>query len=546
MNFKDVVSSKIAKEQRTKQQINRVAIVTKKALDTDVKFKVQKNKPAGLDTSSPQILEGKAKKTFDKIMNANSNVEEAKADFEKFKAKTERLVQKKREKLGLDAKTAELQELVNKSEQIFGKIGNISFQSGDKFGVFKDEIKRVPKKFTDKEIIAKLMDYIDKELGKGRAEQYLQNAKNGLQSQATEKAIKELIVFEPTKQQKTSDTHDEESSIDTLLDTMKDVYTNLRNYYLSMVKVNNVIEDELLPTVGVAASKTNKMNKKALQYWDGKGSKETAEEETNEYDVSVKVVFNGTVYCKATSQDEANSIVVNNFRCLLGKCEDNLEDGSITDWDMNVHGETELDEEYVVASKKQVVTKKAKMHKKAADNRVRIFLTNLGKYNEGELVGEWVTLPVQDFKPILERIGIDGKNYEEVFITDYEAPFDIEEYDNINLLNEKVKKIETLDEEQKDVLYSVMGNWNKEDFDELFKLVEEREYMYVPQGNVNPKFYGTKAVGPLDLAVGYIEQLGGVGTLDEKTIDDYFDYYKYGEYLESMGFETTEKGYVQF
>ena len=38
----------------------------------------------------------------------------------------------------------------------------------------------------------RIMEYIDKELGKGRAEQYLKNAENGLQSQATEKAIKDI------------------------------------------------------------------------------------------------------------------------------------------------------------------------------------------------------------------------------------------------------------------------------------------------------------------------------------------------------------------
>lgn len=27
---------------------------------------------------------------------------------------------------------------------------------------------------------------------------------------------------------------------------------------------------------------------------------------------------------------------------------------------------------------------------------INIYLTNLGKYNEGELVGEWVELPVSD------------------------------------------------------------------------------------------------------------------------------------------------------
>lgn len=56
---------------------------------------------------------------------------------------------------------------------------------------------------------------------------------------------------------------------------------------------------------------------------------------------------------------------------------------------------------------------------------MRIYLTNLGKYNEGELVGEWVDLPIEkeNLQEVFKRIGIDGKQYEEYFITDYECDF---------------------------------------------------------------------------------------------------------------------------
>ena len=56
------------------------------------------------------------------------------------------------------------------------------------------------------------------------------------------------------------------------------------------------------------------------------------------------------------------------------------------------------------------------------------FITNLGKYNEGELVGEWVKFPTtaEELKEVFKRIGIGqkddfGQPYEEWFITDYEA-----------------------------------------------------------------------------------------------------------------------------
>lgn len=51
------------------------------------------------------------------------------------------------------------------------------------------------------------------------------------------------------------------------------------------------------------------------------------------------------------------------------------------------------------------------------------FITNLGKYNEGELVGEWVKFPTTttELKKVFERIGIGseddfGNPHEEWFI----------------------------------------------------------------------------------------------------------------------------------
>ena len=79
---------------------------------------------------------------------------------------------------------------------------------------------------------------------------------------------------------------------------------------------------------------------------------------------------------------------------------------------------------------------------------MNIYLTNLGKYNEGELTGEWVKLPVSDeeLQEVFKRIGIN-KEYEEYFITDYECDFyEIGEYESISTLNEMAEKIDNLNE----------------------------------------------------------------------------------------------------
>lgn len=84
------------------------------------------------------------------------------------------------------------------------------------------------------------------------------------------------------------------------------------------------------------------------------------------------------------------------------------------------------------------------------------FITNLGKYNEGELVGEWVKFPstAEELKKVFDRIGIGqkddfGQPYEEWFITDYDcyvgALYDkLGEYENLDELNYLASKLEEM------------------------------------------------------------------------------------------------------
>ena len=90
---------------------------------------------------------------------------------------------------------------------------------------------------------------------------------------------------------------------------------------------------------------------------------------------------------------------------------------------------------------------------------MNIYLTNLGKYNEGQLIGEWVELPVskEELQKVFERIGIN-EEYEEYFITDYECNFyKISEYENIDILTEIAEKLEELDEEESEVAKALMS-----------------------------------------------------------------------------------------
>ena len=93
-------------------------------------------------------------------------------------------------------------------------------------------------------------------------------------------------------------------------------------------------------------------------------------------------------------------------------------------------------------------------------DNISIYITNLGKYNEGYLMGEWVKLPVPADKldEVLERIGIDGE-YEEYFITDYEASFanlNLSEYTSIEALNSFAERLDEMESWEVEKLAAVL------------------------------------------------------------------------------------------
>ena len=80
---------------------------------------------------------------------------------------------------------------------------------------------------------------------------------------------------------------------------------------------------------------------------------------------------------------------------------------------------------------------------------INVWIGNLGKYNEGHLVGEWFTLPC-DFDEVARVIGLN-EEYEEYQINDYETNIpglEIHHYDNINTLNNFSEWLEDLNKDE--------------------------------------------------------------------------------------------------
>lgn len=82
--------------------------------------------------------------------------------------------------------------------------------------------------------------------------------------------------------------------------------------------------------------------------------------------------------------------------------------------------------------------------------KISVWVSNLAKYNAGELNGQWTSLPVDDVnKDILDKLDLGGNSkdgyWDEWFISDYESPFSIDETESLWQLNELVKALEDYD-----------------------------------------------------------------------------------------------------
>ena len=118
------------------------------------------------------------------------------------------------------------------------------------------------------------------------------------------------------------------------------------------------------------------------------------------------------------------------------------------------------------------------------DGNFEAFVTNLGKYNEGALVGEWVKFPTteEEMRKVFERIGIgstdeSGHGYEEWFITDYECPvhgvYDmLGEYESLDKLNYLASRIDEMDKWEQEKFVAIMESGCDEvsDLDDLINL----------------------------------------------------------------------------
>lgn len=165
----------------------------------------------------------------------------------------------------------------------------------------------------------------------------------------------------------------------------------------------------------------------------------------------------------------------------------------------------------------------------------QLYIANLGKYVEGELVGAWIQLPFEEdeFKEFLEeKVGIN-EEYEEYAIHDTDnMPFEVGEYDNVMEVNEQYKEYEeATNYYNEDIVDTIIGYYA---FDEGMQIVNNEEFIY-----------WNDCFDMKDVAYEIVEEYG----IDKDDMLTYFDYDKFirdleyddffNEYMEDYDGEMT-------
>lgn len=189
---------------------------------------------------------------------------------------------------------------------------------------------------------------------------------------------------------------------------------------------------------------------------------------------------------------------------------------------------------------------------------LNVWIGNLGKYNEGELVGEWLKLPVskQELDTFLrEKVGLqltqaevdkaleeEGVCYEEYMINDYETdlPIKISEYENLENLNLLATIAENVND--MDAINAYVDSQGEMTLEELANLMEqEDDIAYFRFSNDSSSMSAEEKMG-YEMA----DATGLLSTLQKLQIEEFFDFEGYGSSWENGDITILDNGYIDF
>lgn len=166
---------------------------------------------------------------------------------------------------------------------------------------------------------------------------------------------------------------------------------------------------------------------------------------------------------------------------------------------------------------------------------LRVYVTNLRSYNEGELVGEWLEYPTtkEDIDATIERVA--GGRGDEIFLTDWEGDFTealgVGEYSNLYKLQEEVEKLEALGDGEIDKVIAYIEAYGLEELDDIIHKLDDMYIIYDINDAWDLGYYWIHEAGIYNL-----DNLGELG--------DYIDYERLGQDLLIADFDLLEGGGV--
>ena len=166
---------------------------------------------------------------------------------------------------------------------------------------------------------------------------------------------------------------------------------------------------------------------------------------------------------------------------------------------------------------------------------IEAYVTNLGKYNEGELASALLKFPTtrEAVQEVLKQIGIDNIRYEEIFIADYDG--------DLSELNACLGEYESIDELNH--LACLLSELDKSDLEKFEAVVASGEHTSGAGDLINL----AENLDCYDFYIGVSddETLGRIYAEDMEMIDipenlrNYFDYEAYGRDISGTKPETN-------
>lgn len=172
---------------------------------------------------------------------------------------------------------------------------------------------------------------------------------------------------------------------------------------------------------------------------------------------------------------------------------------------------------------------------------MEIFITDLAAFNNGYLIGEWVSLPMDedDLKAKINEILTIGAEAcgsienEEIFLTDYECSFmEIGEFDNPFKLNEIAEQADGLNDHELKMVGFLLRNGLVKDFEKALDsyedvIIHEDSTMQDVAYDFIDGFYNLKDLPPIIANAIDYEQIGRELSYDGRYFEEDGDIYEY-------------------